>query len=87
MKNDSKGSSPLQPAITASRSRTPVVSSARVIIYAPAENVNESKMQAIRDLGAEVRYHGRDFDEARQECERVAAEKGFVTFTRRMNRN
>jgi threonine dehydratase len=51
--------------------------SSRVIIYAPAENVNESKMQAIRDLGAEVRYHGRDFDEARQECERVANEEGL----------
>src|SRR6185295_1998568 len=32
--------------------------SCRVIIYAPAENVNESKMQTIRELGAEVRYHG-----------------------------
>ena len=51
--------------------------SSRVLIYAPAENVNESKMQAIRDLGAEVRYHGRDFDEARQECERVANEEGL----------
>lgn len=51
--------------------------SSKVIIYAPAENVNESKMQAIRDLGAEVRYHGRDFDEARQECERVANEGGL----------
>jgi threonine dehydratase len=51
--------------------------SAKVIIYAPAENVNEAKMQAIRDLGAEVRYHGRDFDEARQECERVANEQGL----------
>src|SRR5262249_23777414 len=37
----------------------------RVIIYAPAENVNELKMQAMRELGAEVRLHGRDFDEAR----------------------
>jgi threonine dehydratase len=45
----------------------------RVIIYAPAENVNEAKMRAIRDFGAEVRLHGRDFDEARQECERVAS--------------
>src|SRR6266550_9584242 len=27
----------------------------RVIIYAPAENVNQVKIQAIRDLGAEVR--------------------------------
>lgn len=49
----------------------------RVIIYAPAENVNEMKMQAMRDLGAEVRLHGRDFDEARMETERVAAEEGF----------
>ncbi len=48
-----------------------------VIIYAPAENVNEMKMQAIRDLGAEVRLHGRDFDEARLETERVANEEGF----------
>jgi threonine dehydratase len=50
---------------------------ARVIIYAPTENVNESKMQAMRNLGAEVRLHGRDFDEARLECERVAREEGF----------
>jgi threonine dehydratase len=51
--------------------------SSRVIIYAPAENVNEGKMQAIRDLGAEVRLFGRNFDEARQECERVAAEESL----------
>jgi threonine dehydratase len=50
---------------------------ARVIIYAPSENVNESKIQAMRDLGAEVRLHGRDFDEARLETERVAREQGF----------
>jgi|SRR5215813_13147129 len=50
---------------------------ARVIIYAPAENVNEAKMQAMRDLGAEVRLHGADFDEARLEMERVAAEEGY----------
>jgi len=51
--------------------------SARVIIYSPAENTNQLKMQAMRDLGAEVRLHGRDFDEARLECERVAKEEGF----------
>jgi threonine dehydratase len=50
---------------------------ARVIIYAPNENVNESKMQAMRDLGAEVRLHGRDFDEARLEVERLAREEGY----------
>lgn len=49
----------------------------RVIIYAPAENVNPAKLQAMRDLGAEVRLHGCDFDEARLETERVAAAEGF----------
>jgi threonine dehydratase len=49
-----------------------------VIIYAPAENVNETKMQAMRALGAEVRLHGRDFDEARLETERVAETEGYL---------
>jgi threonine dehydratase len=49
---------------------------ARVIIYAPAENVNQTKMQSMRDLGAEVRLHGRDFDEARLEAERIARQEG-----------
>lgn len=48
-----------------------------VVIYAPASNVNPDKMQAIRDLGAEVRLHGRDFDEARGEAERVARADGL----------
>ena len=50
---------------------------ARVIIYAPNENVNESKMQAMRDLGAEVCLHGHDFDEARLEAERLAQTEGY----------
>lgn len=50
---------------------------ARVIICAPKENVNESKMQAMRDLGADVRLHGRDFDEARLEAERLAQAEGY----------
>lgn len=50
---------------------------APVIIYAPVENVNELKVQAMRNLGADVRLHGRDYDEARLECERVAREEGF----------
>ena len=50
---------------------------ARVIIYAPVENVNETKMQAMRDLGAEVRLHGRDFDEARGAAERVAQAEDY----------
>jgi threonine dehydratase len=49
---------------------------AQVIIYAPAENVNQTKIQAMRDLGAEVRLQGRDFDEARQEAERIARQEG-----------
>lgn len=49
----------------------------RVIVYAPAENVNEAKLQAMHDLGAEVRLHGRDFDEARLETERAANAEGF----------
>ena len=49
----------------------------RVIIYAPVENVNESKMQAMRDLGAEVRLHGQDFDEAREAAEGVALTEGY----------
>jgi len=49
----------------------------RVIIYAPAANVNPLKLQAMRDLGAEVRLHGRNFDEAREEVERVAAREGL----------
>ena len=51
--------------------------SSRVVIYAPAENVNQTKIDAMRELGADVRLHGRDFDEARQECERAAAAEGF----------
>ena len=50
---------------------------ARVIIYAPAENVNQTKMQAMRDLGAEVRLLGRDFDEGRIEAERIALQEGY----------
>jgi threonine dehydratase len=49
----------------------------RVIICAPKENVNESKMQAMRDLGADVRLHGRDFDEARLQAERLARTEGY----------
>lgn len=49
----------------------------RVIVYAPSVNVNESKLRAMRDLDAEVRLYGCDFDEARVECERIAQEEGY----------
>src|SRR5207237_1865499 len=32
---------------------------------------------AMRDFGAEVVLKGRDFDEARERCERLAAEHGY----------
>jgi threonine dehydratase len=48
-----------------------------VVIYAPEENPNEFKLEAMRALGAEVRLYGRDFDEARTEVERVAAAEGM----------
>ena len=47
-----------------------------VVIYAPAHGANPAKLEAMRRLGAEVRQHGRDFDEARVEVERVAREEG-----------
>jgi threonine dehydratase len=47
----------------------------RAVVYVP-EQVNPAKADTIRGLGAEVVVHGRDFDEARVECERVAAEQG-----------
>lgn len=37
---------------------------------------NRVKLDAMRDLGAELVEHGRDFDEAREHAERLAAENG-----------
>lgn len=49
----------------------------RVVIYVPAENTNRLKVSVMESLGAEVRRHGRDFDEAREECERAAEREGL----------
>ncbi|MFA6107833.1 MAG: threonine/serine dehydratase [Candidatus Latescibacterota bacterium] len=49
----------------------------RVVIYAPKVGPNPAKLKAMRELGAEVRLFGRDFDEARLEVERVAAREGY----------
>jgi threonine dehydratase len=46
------------------------------IICAP-EGANPVKVEAMRDLGAEVVLVGRDFDDARLHCERLAAEHGY----------
>ena len=50
---------------------------ARVVVYSPAENVNQDKLEAMRSMDAEVRLFGRDFDEAREEVERVAVAEGL----------
>ncbi|MEW6750858.1 MAG: threonine/serine dehydratase [Candidatus Latescibacterota bacterium] len=49
----------------------------QVLIYGPERHANPAKVQAMRDLGAQVRLHGADFDEARAEVERVAATGGY----------
>ena len=44
----------------------------RATIVVP-ENSNPLKVAAMRDLGAEVLFHGADFDEARARCETLAS--------------
>jgi threonine dehydratase len=46
------------------------------VVCAP-RGANPVKVEAMRDLGAEVVLVGRDFDEAREHCERLAAEHGY----------
>ena len=48
----------------------------RATVVAP-EGANPVKVEAMRDFGAEVVLKGRDFDEAREHCERLAAEHGY----------
>ena len=49
---------------------------ARAVIGAPVGS-NPYKIQAIRDLGATVELHGKDFDEARLWVENESARKGY----------
>jgi threonine dehydratase len=49
---------------------------ARVTICVPL-GANPAKVGSIRALGAEIVEHGRDFDEAREHCEALAAEHGL----------
>jgi len=46
------------------------------IVCAP-QRANPVKVESMRALGAEVVLHGRDFDEAREHCEKLAAENGY----------
>jgi threonine dehydratase len=46
------------------------------IIVVP-EGANPVKLAFIRAFGAEIVVHGRDFDDAREHCEGLAAERGY----------
>jgi len=48
----------------------------RAIVCTP-EQANPVKVESMRALGAEVVFHGRDFDDAREYCEKQAAEQGY----------
>jgi threonine dehydratase len=41
------------------------------------EQANPVKVAAMRGLGAELVFHGHDFDDARERCEQLAAEHGY----------
>src|SRR6266571_4417242 len=41
------------------------------------EHANPVKVASMRGLGAELIFHGRDFDEAREHCEQFADERGY----------
>jgi threonine dehydratase len=49
---------------------------ARAVICVP-EQANPVKVESMRALGAEVVHYGRDFDEARGQCEKLATEHGY----------
>jgi threonine dehydratase len=48
----------------------------RAVICVP-EQANPVKVESMRALGAEVVFRGRDFDEAREYCEKRAADDGY----------
>ncbi len=48
----------------------------RAIICVP-EGANPVKVESMQDLGAEIIVHGRDYDDAREYCERLAADEGY----------
>lgn len=51
----------------------------RATVVVP-EQANPDKVEAMRNLGAEVIFAGRDFDEADRRAQELEAEKGFVYF-------
>jgi threonine dehydratase len=48
----------------------------RAVVCMP-EQSNPVKVESMRALGAEVVFHGRDFDEAREHCEQEAVRHGY----------
>jgi threonine dehydratase len=48
----------------------------RATIFVP-EDANPVKVESMRALGAEIVFHGRDFDDARERCEKVSAAEGL----------
>jgi threonine dehydratase len=48
----------------------------RAVVCMP-EQANPVKVESMRALGAEVIFSGRDFDEARERCEKEAAQHGY----------
>lgn len=47
---------------------------ARIVV---PQNANPGKVAAMQGMGAQVWFHGDRFDDARQHCERLAAEHGY----------
>jgi threonine dehydratase len=48
----------------------------RATIFVP-EDANPVKVESMRALGAGIVFHGRDFDDAREYCEKESAEHGY----------
>src|SRR5579859_5077211 len=48
----------------------------RAVICMP-EQANPVKVESMRALGAEVVFHGQDFDDAREHCEKLATQHGY----------
>jgi threonine dehydratase len=48
----------------------------RATIFVP-EDANPVKVESMRALGADIVFHGRDFDDAREYCEQVSAAEGY----------
>jgi threonine dehydratase len=48
----------------------------RATIFVP-EDANPVKVESIRGLGADIVFHGRDFDDAREYCEHISEAEGY----------